>query len=138
VGRPAGVEQNPKALRIACKVLDIFIVRDALDEADCRRLIRLIDRNRIPSGLLSPTSDPEFRTSESCNLDSRNPAVKKVEAKIAGIMGIDLDLGETIQGQRYALGQQFKAITTSSTRMPIIGRRWCAAAASARGRRWPS
>lgn len=103
------LEQDPRALRIPCKALDLFIVRDVLNQADCEMLLRLIDRNRIPSGLLSPTSDPEFRTSESCNLDPRDPAVEKVEAKIAGVMGIEPDLGETIQGQRYAVGQQFKA-----------------------------
>ena len=103
------LQRNPRALRIPCKDLDIFIVRDALSEADCKILIPLIDQDRVPSGLLSPSSDREFRTSESCNLNPFNPAVAKIEAKITDIMGIEPNQGETIQGQRYAVGQQFKA-----------------------------
>ena len=100
---------HPAALQIPSNDLDIFIVRDVLDEADCKKLVRLIDQDRIPSGLLSPSGDPEFRTSESCNLNPHNPVVETVEAKIHAVMGIDPLLSETIQGQRYAVGQQFKA-----------------------------
>lgn len=102
------LERNPRALRIPCDSLDIFIVSCALDEADCARLVEMIDSDRVPSGLLSPSPDLEFRTSESCNLNPRDPAVERVEAKITAIMGIAPDQGETIQGQRYAVGQQFK------------------------------
>ena len=99
---------NPSAFKIPSNDLDIFVVRDFLSQAECDRLIRLIDANRIPSQLLSPTTDPEFRTSESCNLDPDEPIVELVEAKITALMGIDPAHGETIQGQRYAVGQQFK------------------------------
>ena len=71
-------------------------------------MIAMIDANRIPSELLPPTEDPEFRTSESCNLDPRDPFVRPIEDKITALTGIDPSHGETIQGQRYAVGQQFK------------------------------
>jgi len=100
--------RNPKAFKLPSADLDIFIVRDVLSDSDCTKLIALIDQDRIPSGLLSPTSDPEFRTSESCNLNPFNPVVEQIEAKITAVMGIDPSQGETIQGQRYAVGQQFK------------------------------
>jgi prolyl 4-hydroxylase len=101
--------RNPKAFKIPSSNLDIFIVRDALDPPDCKKLIHLIDQDRIPSGLLSPSGDPEFRTSESCNLNPANPTVIGIETKIHAISGIDQIQGETIQGQRYAVGQQFKS-----------------------------
>jgi prolyl 4-hydroxylase len=104
----ARLARNPKAFKIPNNELDIFIIRDALSETDCRELIALIDQDRIPSGLLSPSADPEFRTSESCNLNPFNPTVLRIETKITDIMGIDPVQGETIQGQRYAVGQQFK------------------------------
>ena len=50
----------------------------------------------------------EFRTSDSCNVDPQNETVKRVESKITALMGIDAAHGETIQGQRYGVGQQFK------------------------------
>ena len=102
------LKRNPGAFKLPSEDLDIFIVRDVLSEADCATLIAMIDRDRIPSGLLSPSADPEFRTSESCNLNPYNPAVTAIEAKITAVMGIEPSQGETIQGQRYAVGQQFK------------------------------
>jgi prolyl 4-hydroxylase len=103
------LQVNPKAFRIPCNnVLDIYIVRDLLDERDCREMIDLIDADNEPSKLLSNNGDPEFRTSHSCNVDPLNETVKRVENKITGLMGIDSTHGETIQGQRYLVGQQFK------------------------------
>ncbi len=99
---------NSSAFKIPSNDLDIFVVRDFLSQPECDRLIRLIDSNRVPSTLLSRAADPEFRTSESCNLDPDEPIVELVEAKITDLMGIDPANGETIQGQRYAVGQQFK------------------------------
>jgi prolyl 4-hydroxylase len=100
---------DPRAMRIPSATLEIFVARDFLNAAENKALVRLIDAQRIPSQLLSPTTDPEFRTSESCNLNPDHPMVRQVEAKISDLTGIDPPLGETIQGQRYAVGQQFKA-----------------------------
>ena len=100
--------RNPQAFKIPSNDLDIFVVRDFLGHAECDRLIERIDAQRIPSQLLAPTADPEFRTSESCNLDPLDPVVQAIEAKLTGLLGIDPLHGETIQGQRYAVGQQFK------------------------------
>lgn len=105
----ARLQVNPKAFRIPCNnVLDIYIVRDFLDEQDCRELIALIDTDNEPSKLLSYNGDQQFRTSHSCNVDPRNATVMRVEGKITSLMGIDTAHGETIQGQRYQVGQQFK------------------------------
>jgi len=103
--RLAGVSN---AFKIPSEDLDIFVVRHFLDARECERLIEMIDAWRIPSQLLAPTGDPEFRTSESCNLDPKDRFVKKIEARITGLLGIDPLNGETIQGQRYAVGQRFK------------------------------
>ena len=99
---------DPSVLQIPSANLEIFVAREFLTPGECAALIRLIDRNRMPSQLLSPSSDPDFRTSESCNLDPADRTVVRVERKIADLMGIEPAHGETIQGQRYAVGQQFK------------------------------
>jgi prolyl 4-hydroxylase len=99
---------NPAAFKIPSDRLDIFIVRDFLGPDECDKLIAMIDVARIPSQLLAPAADPEFRTSESCNLDPTNAFVRSIEARLTGLLGIDPFFGETIQGQRYAVGQQFK------------------------------
>ena len=103
LNRTAGVFQVPSDR------IDLFVARDFLAADECAGLIAMIDAERIPSQLLSPSADPEFRTSESCNVDPEHPLVIRVEVKLASLLGIQPSLGETIQGQRYAVGQQFKA-----------------------------
>ena len=102
------VLKTPNAFKIPAQGLDIFVVREFLTPQECAAVIELIDKDRVPSGLLAPSADPEFRTSESCNLRLEDKANQMVEAKINRLTGIDPTHGETIQGQRYAVGQQFK------------------------------
>ncbi len=100
---------TPGVHKLPTRHLEMFLMRDFLDEADCARLIALIDADRVPSGILADHPDPQFRTSESCNLRRDNPFVQAIEDRITAVMGIDPRYGETIQGQRYDVSQQFKA-----------------------------
>ena len=77
----------------------------------CARLIALIDKDRRPSTIADPNGDDYFRTSETCDLNSDEPAVRELEAHLFRLNGIDLAHGEPVQGQRYAVGQEFKAHT---------------------------
>jgi prolyl 4-hydroxylase len=95
--------------RVAGEHLELFVARDFLEPADCAALIRRIDADRAPSRIVGDNPDPEYRTSETCNLDPRAPLTKRIEAKIGALTGLDPAYGESIQGQRYAPGQQFKA-----------------------------
>jgi prolyl 4-hydroxylase len=52
-----------------------------------------------------------FRTSETCDLDSGLELVASVNRRISELLGLDDRLGEPLQGQRYAPGQEFKAHT---------------------------
>ncbi len=102
------LSRMPNAFRLPVAEADLFVVRDFLTPEECAGLIALIDANRFPSGVLSDDPDPTYRTSESCNLDRHDPLVAQVEDKISTLMGIQPELGETSQGQRYAVGQEFK------------------------------
>jgi prolyl 4-hydroxylase len=102
------LKRTPNAMQIPAQGLDIFVVRDFLTKPECDQVIEKIDQDRVPSGLLAPTADPEFRTSESCNLRLTDRINQVVETKINALTGIPPTQGETIQGQRYAVGQQFK------------------------------
>lgn len=82
---------------------------DFLTAAQCETLIGVIDANRRPSTLLSDNPDATFRTSDSCDMDRWSPLVRPIDEAIAGLLGIDAAHGETMQGQRYAPGQQFRA-----------------------------
>ena len=100
--------RTPNAFRLPVKEADLFVVRDFLTPEECAGLIAMIEANRFPSGVLSDDPDPTYRTSESSNLDRENPLVQAVEEKLWRVIGIQREHGETIQGQRYAVGQEFK------------------------------
>ncbi|HKT14261.1 MAG TPA: 2OG-Fe(II) oxygenase [Allosphingosinicella sp.] len=99
---------RPGAFKIPAPHVDMFTLRDFLSGEECKRLIKMIDRKRQPSTVLGGHPDMDFRTSETCNLDPYDPFVQTIEDKMTDLMGIPPEQGETIQGQRYAIGQQFK------------------------------
>lgn len=89
--------------------LDLFVRQNFMTPHECGGLIAMIDADRRPSTLLAAAPDPTFRTSESCDLDRWNPFVQALDRRIAYFLGLKERQGETMQGQRYAVGQQFKA-----------------------------
>jgi prolyl 4-hydroxylase len=101
--------EHPGSFKVPAVNLDIFVIRDFLTHDECEGMIQRIDAKRQPSTVLGPHSDPDYRTSESCDVNPHDPLVQKIENKITTLMGIPKIHGETIQGQRYAVGQQFKA-----------------------------
>ena len=103
--RTAGIQ------RVPTRELELFIVRRFLAEATCRALIERIDERRRPSEIADDIGVPNYRTSETCDLDSRDPIVASVDEKIASLLGLPLEHGEPLQGQRYAPGQEFKPHT---------------------------
>lgn len=100
---------NPAVLQVPGRGIDLFIVRGFLDADECRKLCARIDAQRQPSAVLGPMPEPDFRTSESCNLRPSDPLVVRIEARLTDLIGIDPAHGESVQGQRYAVGQRFKA-----------------------------
>jgi prolyl 4-hydroxylase len=105
----ARLDANPLVQRVDLPTAQIYYQMDYLDAAQCDALIALIDANRRPSTLLSNKGGPNFRTSESCDMDRHSPAVRPTDEAVANLLGIDPANAETMQGQRYAPGQQFKA-----------------------------
>ena len=77
----------------------------------CAELMGLIDKDRRPSTLADPNGDHYFRTSETCDLGPAEPSVQELERRLFELNGIDPAYGEPVQGQRYAVGQEFKAHT---------------------------
>jgi len=101
----------PGVQRVPSPRLELFIARNFLDAAACEELIARIDQKRRPSQITDDIGVVAFRTSETCDLDWRDPVVAKVDAKIAGLLGLPLNVSEPLQGQRYAPGQEFKPHT---------------------------
>jgi prolyl 4-hydroxylase len=101
----------PGTQRVPSAKLTLFIRKAFLSPDECVEVMRLIDANRRPSTLANYNGDAAFRTSETCDLAADEPIVKLVEQKIVAFSRLDPAYGEPIQGQRYAVGQEFKAHT---------------------------
>ena len=105
----ARLESNPSIRKAKVDTAQIYYHPGYLSDAECDMLIERIDANRRPSTLLATHEDPDFRTSDSCDLDRWSPEVRAIDERIADLLGIPPEHGETLQGQRYAVGQQFRA-----------------------------
>ena len=97
--------------RVPTRQLDLFVVKRFLDEETCAALIEMIDAKRRPSDIVDDSGIANFRTSETCDLDSTDELVARVDEKFSQLLGIALDYGEPLQGQRYAPGQEFRPHT---------------------------
>jgi len=102
---------RPGIQRVPTRELELFILRGFLDDATCQTLIERIDAKRRPSELADDLGIANFRTSETCDLDWRDPVIGAVDSRIAELLGLPLAASEPLQGQRYAPGQEFKAHT---------------------------
>ncbi len=91
--------------------VELFQLRDFLTQEHCQQLVGLIDAGRRPSTIADDNGDAYFRTSETCDLDPSEPAVQQLETLLQELNGIDPAHGEPVQGQRYDVGQEFKAHT---------------------------
>lgn len=91
--------------------LELFTAPDFVPPELCDALMRLIDANRRPSTIADPNGDDYFRTSETCDLAPEEPAVIELEKRLFALNRIDPRHGEPVQGQRYEVGQEFKAHT---------------------------
>lgn len=88
--------------------LDAYLLRDFLSSDECEQLIGFIDEDHYPSTVMGVAPCPDFRNSESSALGRRQSAmVRDIDRRIALLTGIPQAHQEGIEGQRYAVGQQF-------------------------------
>ena len=101
------LDANPRVRRFDLADAQVYVYEGFLSIDECKGLVDLIDATAIPSTLYEggPAS---FRTSDSCHPDRTNPLVSLVEARMSDVLGIDNSHAETMQGQRYFAGQEFK------------------------------
>lgn len=105
----AKLEANPNVKRAKVEAAQMFTYPNFLDDAECAMLVRLIDEAARPSTLLAMHEDPEFRTSSSTDMDRWSDEIWPIDDRIAHTLGLPPAHAETMQGQRYEPGQQFRA-----------------------------
>ena len=116
---------QPGVQRVPSPKLTLFLRRGFLSPAACAALIERIDAGRRPSTISDTIGDAAFRTSETCDLPSTDQAVAEAEAAILALTGLDGRFGEPIQGQRYAVGQEFKGHTDYFEPTGVDYQRYC-------------
>lgn len=127
LARVAGIRREPSAL------IEQFVLDDFLTAAACAELIARIDREVRPSRITDANGDDAFRTSSTCHLDHQDPIVRALDATLHDLVGIPAAFGEPLQGQRYEVGQEFKAHTDT---FDPNGADWEACTAVAGQRTW--
>jgi prolyl 4-hydroxylase len=102
---------NKDVYRIPAEKAEMWAVGNFFDPLECGRLMAMIDAVAQPSEAFDAGYDTGYRTSYSGNVDPHDPFVRKLQRRIDDLLGIDPTYGETIQGQRYLVGQEFQAHT---------------------------
>lgn len=100
---------DPAAYKVPVDRAEIYAVANFLTSAECDRFIAMIDANASPSRVLDHGYVGVFRTSYTGDVERDDPFVKMIDRRIDDLLGFDNSWGETIQGQRYHVGQEFKA-----------------------------
>lgn len=105
------LEAEPLAQKVPVETAEIWAIAEFVSPAECDRLIELVDAAARPSDLLDQGDGYQatHRTSYSGDVDKDDPFVRMIERRIDDTLGLPHDTGETIQGQRYEVGQEFRA-----------------------------
>ena len=113
VGRKvrAALNANKAVKRVPVDKAEMWAVPGFFDTVECGRLISIIETVARPSLSYDGGDLNGFRTSYSGDVDPHDPFILKIQRRIDRLLGINPTYGETIQGQRYHEGQQFKAHT---------------------------
>jgi prolyl 4-hydroxylase len=102
----ARLDADPAVYRLPVEDFEIYAVGEFFTRPECERLIAMVDAVARPS---DSYSNDGGRTSYSGDVDPHDPFIRMLQRRIDDLMGIDPSFGETIQGQRYLPGQEFKA-----------------------------
>ena len=100
----------PRAWRLDTDRAQVYEIPNLLTAEECEALTRVIDTSLQPSTVTRGPAD--YRTSRTCHMRRADPELmRQIDARIAGLIGVDPVYSEPIQGQRYDEGQYFKAHT---------------------------
>ncbi len=106
------IVNSSKARAVKVEDIQLFVIENFLMRSECEAIIREMNKDLRPSTITTGKDYGGFRTSSTCDLGhNSSKIVAKIDNKIAKTLGINLTWSETIQGQKYNVGQEFKAHT---------------------------
>lgn len=104
----ARLANDPSVHRIPTDKAEIWGVSGFLAPDECAEVIKMIDRTAKPSRVFDHGYVANYRTSYSGDVEENDPYVRMVERRIDDLIGLPHAFGETMQGQRYMPGQEFR------------------------------
>ena len=103
----ARLDAHPAVGRVPATNIDMFVVRGFVSAQECAEMVSLIDADARRSTMLTGGRNEGHRTSSTCDLSSAHPLVARIEKRISDLLGLPLTHSETVQGQRYEIGERF-------------------------------
>lgn len=92
--------------------LQLYLLKNFLSPEECEGIMALMDSKLRPSTVTTGNLHYGYRTSSTCDLGQMTaPLIKTIDLKIARTLGLNVAWSEEIQGQKYLVGQEFKAHT---------------------------
>lgn len=105
----AHLNANILAERIDVDGAEVYTIRNFLTPLECEMVINRIDALAEPSKLYETNGDDDHRTSYSSNFLTDDVFIDMLQRRMDACLGMYPEYGERLQGQRYEVGQQFKA-----------------------------
>jgi len=103
------LERDGAVQRLCDARVELFGVADFFSDAECERLMGLIDAVARPSPVFDVDQGRAARTSFSGDMNPQDPFIRMLHRRLDDLIGAESEWGETMQGQRYGVGQEFKA-----------------------------
>jgi prolyl 4-hydroxylase len=86
----------------------LFVFREFLTAAECEPLIRAIDAQAQPSPLFNDGGGSGIRTSSTHYFPDDDGDGAPIARRIDTLLGVERAMAETLQGQRYTEGQEYR------------------------------
>ena len=99
---------NPSAQEKGGSKADLFVLPGFLTQEECDRLIAAIESRIQPSPLFSERDTTGIRTSSTHFFSQDATETIALGQKIDEVLGLERSHAETIQGQRYLEGEQYR------------------------------
>ena len=101
-----------KAQRIYFHLTQIYKKENFLTELECDQLVSMISRNLRPSTVADKGDTclvNNYRTSKTSDLNYfKDPFYLNIDKKISNLMNLEPFFGETMQAQKYEVGEYYK------------------------------
>ena len=108
------------AIKLNSNNLEIYKIDNFLTKEECQEIINIINSENLVRSSTINVNDKDgnsqinnFRTSQTCyfNSNDKHLTIDELETRICKTIGINNRFSETMQGQKYCVGEEFKLHT---------------------------